>query len=216
MKTGFCISILENKSKYAPFLYNGILEPALEKASALGFKGIEISFKTPDDLHIKKTRILLERYNLEITAFAIGQNLSKNGISFLDDNSQIRKEAIKHTKDNIKLAAQFGSFIIIGGIRGLNNDIRIETAESRIKECLCEIMDEAEKYQIEIIFEPINRYESSFGNSLEASIEFVKKFGCSNLKLMCDTYHMNIEDTSFYQGIVEAGPLNLIELSGEL
>ncbi|MCJ7647908.1 MAG: sugar phosphate isomerase/epimerase, partial [Candidatus Lokiarchaeota archaeon] len=59
-------------------------------------------------------------------------------------------------------------------------------------------------YNIRLTLEPVNRYESNFINTLNEGIEFIKRVGASNLGLLADTFHMNIEEVSIYDSIIQA------------
>jgi len=62
----------------------------------------------------------------------------------------------------------------------------------------------AKKYNIGLTLEPVNRYESNFINTLNEGIEFIKRADASNLGLLADTFHMNIEEVSIYDSIIQA------------
>ena len=62
----------------------------------------------------------------------------------------------------------------------------------------------AKKYNIELTLEPVNRYESNFINTLNEGIEFIKRVSVSNLGILADTFHMNIEEVSIYDSIIQA------------
>lgn len=208
MKLSFSISVSPNKSKYAPYLFGQNFEEAFQKASELGFNGVEIAVRDPEDMNLDNIKHLLNKYELEVSAIATGQGFTKDGLSFINKDPKIREEAVKRFNKSIKLAREFNTYVIIGGIRGISDEnISDNTAAERIKECLFKVSEEANKHSIDLLFEPINRYETTFGNSLAESLEFVRSLDCHNIKIMADTYHMNIEDVSFYDPVIEAGSL---------
>ena len=47
---------------------------------------------------------------------------------------------------------------------------------------------------VELIFEPINRFEIDSFNTIKESLEMVEEIGSDNLKLMVDSYHTNLEE----------------------
>lgn len=65
----------------------------------------------------------------------------------------------------------------------------------------------ASPYGITLGMEVLNRFESHILNTAEEGIRFVKEADCENVKLMLDTFHMNIEETSISQAIRSAGSL---------
>jgi sugar phosphate isomerase/epimerase len=55
-----------------------------------------------------------------------------------------------------------------------------------------------------LIYEPLNRYETNLLNTLKAGIEFLKKNDLNNVRLLADLFHMNIEEDSLPQIILES------------
>jgi len=54
--------------------------------------------------------------------------------------------------------------------------------------------EEAEKKGVQLLIEPVNRYETNFINSAEEGVAFINETGHPELKLLLDTFHMNIEE----------------------
>lgn len=70
------------------------------------------------------------------------------------------------------------------------------------------IMSElAAPYGITLNMEVLNRFENHILNTAEEGIQFVKEVGKDNVKVMLDTFHMNIEETSISEAIRSAGSL---------
>lgn len=67
------------------------------------------------------------------------------------------------------------------------------------------LADMAAEYDITLGMEVLNRFEGYIMNICEEAVEFVDKVGKSNVKVMLDTFHMNIEEDSFGDAIRLAG-----------
>ena len=79
---------------------------------------------------------------------------------------------------------------------------------------LGEVALEAKKRGMRLGFEVVNRYESYLYNSLADARETLRAINADNLDLHADTYHMNIEEESFYQPLIEsADVLGYIHMS---
>lgn len=63
----------------------------------------------------------------------------------------------------------------------------------------------ASEYNINICCEVLNRFENYLLNTSSEAVSFVKEVNLSNVKVMLDTFHMNIEEVSFSKAIKEAG-----------
>ena len=49
--------------------------------------------------------------------------------------------------------------------------------------------------------EVINRFESDFMNTLEEGAAFLEKINHQNVKLLADTFHMNMEEDNMFASI---------------
>lgn len=65
----------------------------------------------------------------------------------------------------------------------------------------------AKPYDITLGMEVLNRFENHILNTAEEGICFVKEVDRENVKVMLDTFHMNIEETSIAEAIRSAGSL---------
>jgi len=63
----------------------------------------------------------------------------------------------------------------------------------------------AESYGIDLCLEVLNRFENYLLNTAQEGVDFVKQVDRHNVKVMLDTFHMNIEEDSFRQAILTAG-----------
>ncbi len=67
------------------------------------------------------------------------------------------------------------------------------------------LADMAAEYEITLGMEVLNRFEGYMLNTCEEAVDFVSKIDRSNVKVMLDTFHMNIEEDSFGDAIRMAG-----------
>lgn len=65
----------------------------------------------------------------------------------------------------------------------------------------------AKEYDIELGMEVLNRFENHILNTAEEGVAFVKEVSMDNVKVMLDTFHMNIEESSIGNAIRTAGKL---------
>lgn len=65
----------------------------------------------------------------------------------------------------------------------------------------------AKPYQITLNLEVLNRFENHILNTAEEGVQFVTEVDRDNVKVMLDTFHMNIEETSISAAIRTAGNL---------
>ena len=58
---------------------------------------------------------------------------------------------------------------------------------------------------IKIGLEPVNRYESNLINTASEALEYIELTECNNLCVHLDSYHMNIEESSYRESIIKCG-----------
>lgn len=73
-------------------------------------------------------------------------------------------------------------------------------------ENLTQLAHLAEQNGVELVVEVVNRYESYLLNTAVEGIHLCEQIGSSALKLMLDTFHMNIEEQDAGAAIRAAGP----------
>ena len=192
-------------AKFGPILYKGDLYESIGKLSKLGYEGVEISLKDPKIIKREELKEVLKKNNLCLTALGTAQAVASEGITFTDFDKKIRQAAIKRIKEHIDLASEFNSSVIIGLIKGNlpDNSQKHQAMKWAIEACR-ECADFAQNCGVNILMEAINRYEVNWLNSVSEGISFLKKVKRENVLLHIDTFHMNIEDPSFKESIINA------------
>lgn len=201
MKYGIVISV--SKTKFGPIIFKEDLKVNIEKAAAIGYDGIELAIRKPEDLQIGKVEKLIQKFNLKIIAIGTGQIYGEEGLNFSDHDGTIRKDAVERVKKIIDIAAHFRASIIIGLIRGNivdmeNYSTELPKAEKNIAECLEKLLIYSQTKSTKFLLEPINRYEVNIFNCLEDISSFLSRYQAKldieRIGILADTFHMNIEE----------------------
>src|SRR6185437_13944979 len=58
-----------------------------------------------------------------------------------------------------------------------------------------------------LLFEPLNRYESNLVNTVADGVALLQSLKTKNVKLLCDLFHMNIEEAGIADALRAAGHL---------
>jgi len=74
-----------------------------------------------------------------------------------------------------------------------------------VRQVFTELAVFAGERNIVIAPEPINRYESYVFTAADEVLTMIDEIGAPNIGLHLDTFHMNIEETSFYYPVIRAG-----------
>ena len=183
----------ENALPSAFVVFRGF-EQSIEKASALGFDGVELALKEAQEVNPAKLSHWLSKHHLEISCISTGQVYAANGLMFTDSKQEKRKAVKSVFYEIIDLAADFGKLVNIGRVRGQIGERPREEAESLFIDTASHLCNYADKKGVTLILEPVNRYEIDFINSVDEGVALLQKMKVPNMKLMPDTFHMNIED----------------------
>lgn len=203
---GLGISLTPTKTKFGPLPFSGNLKEGLEKISALGYQGVELSLLDSEKMDKKWLVDTLKNLNLKVYSIATGQSYYNDGYSLFDLNDINRLKAIDRLKGHIDLASELNSLVIIGGIRGKLTELSEKKEYEKIqgKIALIECLEYAKRKNVIILIEPINRHETNFINTLQEGIELIEELKFDNLKLLPDTFHMDIEEKSIEESLIKA------------
>lgn len=174
------------------------IERIIERVSNLGYDGIELVGE-PDIYDGKKIKKLVSDAGISICSICgMFPGPEENDLRALahPDKKQ-RHAAISYIKRCIDLAVQTDarSVLVVPGLVGRpeffvsrENDFQL------IVDSISHVCEYAEKNKIFLTIEPINRYEVGIINSISEAIEMAKKINHPRVKIMGDTFHMQIEE----------------------
>ncbi len=197
---------LVSEIKTGPWIYWDDLEKSMSKAAALGFDAIELFTPSGSDIDNNHLTKLLKTYSLELAAVGTGAGKVIHGLTLTDPNPAIREQAISFIKEMILFGAQHEAPAIIGSMQGnVVNGIEREQSIAWLAEGLGILEKIAGEQGVFLIYEPLNRYETNMFNALGAGVEFVEQHKLTNLKLLADLFHMNIEEVDSAKSILTNG-----------
>ena len=81
-----------------------------------------------------------------------------------------------------------------GGARKIPDGFDKQEATRQFTDLCKKLAPLAEKYNVTVVIEPLNRGETNFINSLSEGAAIVKEVNHPNIRLLCDIYHMMRED----------------------
>jgi sugar phosphate isomerase/epimerase len=202
MKLGIVLSSQPSSFSALPFT-EGIAEN-VEKIKKLGYDGVELAVRNPDQLDLDMLVSLLEKHEISVPAIATGQVFVEEGLSFVNPDPDIRRKAIDRIKSHVRMARTLDALVIIGLIRGRKTK---ETVDEDVNRWLVGALRECaqEDPAVKLVVEPINRYETDLINTVGSGLELMEKVNMNNVGLLLDTFHMNIEEPSMTKSIIEAG-----------
>lgn len=183
-------------------------EESIKKAADFGYHGVELALKTADEVDRDKLDRWLQNSNMEVSCISTGQVFADLGLYFTHPDADMRAKVVEIFKGFIELAKDFGRLVNVGRVRGfIPKGQTIERTEEIFIDTARRICDIAGPLGVDIIVEPVNRYEINFINNLDEAAELVEKVGRHNLGLMPDVFHMNIEEAQIGESLIRNSKL---------
>jgi sugar phosphate isomerase/epimerase len=207
MLSAITISLVP-EARGGPFVFWGDLAGNCARASALGFDAVEIFPRSVEELNARELRDLLRQHHLRLAAMGTGAGWVVHKLRLTDPDPGIRKRARDFIAGIIDFAAPFGAPAIIGSMQGRwEGDVSRDQALVWLREALEQLGPRAHAAGVPLLYEFLNRYETNLFNRVADSAEFLNSLRTRNVKLLCDLFHMNIEEADTAAALRHAGPL---------
>ena len=97
--------------------YQGPLEKSFYDLASFGYDGVELMTLNPSKLEWDFVRKEAEKNKLAVALVCTGEIFGQLGLSYTSSREEIRKEAIRRTKEIIDFASALNANINIGRIR---------------------------------------------------------------------------------------------------
>jgi sugar phosphate isomerase/epimerase len=203
IRSAVTVSLVE-EARGGPFVFWNGLEHAFQRAAELGFDAVEVFAPGPLNGQLEK---LSSTYGLSVAAVGTGAGMVKHGLSLTAPEPLQRQAARDFVKQMIDFGGQHQAPAIIGSMQGrwggaLTRDVALKL----LVEALNDLGTYAQQYQLPLIYEPLNRYETNLIRTMAEGVALLESLGVSNVKLLADLFHMNIEEANVARAIRAAGP----------
>jgi sugar phosphate isomerase/epimerase len=190
------------ETRGGPFVFWDDLPAACAKAKALGFDAVEVFPPSADAVDPRQLRTLLDDHGLKLSAVGTGAGWVKHRLHLCQPDAVARTKAKAFIRSIIDFAGPFEAPAIIGSMQGRHGDgVDAATAFAYLKEALEELGEHAKPYGVPLLYEPLNRYETNLITTIEAGVKFLKSLATTNVKLLADLFHMNIEEADLAAAI---------------
>jgi sugar phosphate isomerase/epimerase len=178
------------------------LPQSIKRAHELGYDGVELALKRPDEITRSDLKTLLRDNHMQVSAVSSGQVFAARNLFFTEEDKEKRAELYTTFCGFIDLASDFGQLVNIGRTRGSIAGRDPLLCEQLFLDMAGSLSDYAQGKGVELILEPVNRYEIDFINNLDECVSLIKKVNKRNFTMMPDVFHMNIEDDSIGKSLV--------------
>ena len=195
------------EARRGPFVFHEGLAAGCREAAAHGFDGVEIFPAAAADVAATAVRPLLEAHGLGLAAVGTGAGFVKHGLSLCHAEESIRSRAREFIGSLIDAAGELGAPAIIGSMQGRSGgDVSREAALAMLADALGALGDRAASHGQPLLYEPLNRYETDLFNRQADAASFFEANGLDAVQLLCDLFHMNIEEEDVAGAVVACGP----------
>jgi sugar phosphate isomerase/epimerase len=194
MHSSVTISLVP-EARGGPFVFWDDLPGACRTAAELRFDAIEIFPSGPNAIDIASVKKLLADHGLKLAAMGTGAGWVKHKLHLTHPDASVREKAQAFIRSIIDTAGPLGAPAIIGSMQGRwGESVSREQGFAWLGEALNELGDHARQYNVPLIYEPLNRYETNYCTTIEGGVALLNEAGAMNVKLLADLFHMNIEE----------------------
>lgn len=189
-----------------PFVFWHDLPDACRQARELGFDAVEIFPPSSTAIEPRVLRELLDQHGLKLAAVGTGAGWVRQKLHLALPDPVLRGKARDYIRGIIDFAGPFGAPAIIGSMQGRwSDEVPKVEALKLLSEALEELGEHARQYGVPLLYEPLNRYETNLVCTVEQGLVLLRPLATRNVKLLCDLFHMNIEEQDIAASLRLAG-----------
>jgi D-psicose/D-tagatose/L-ribulose 3-epimerase len=184
--------------------------PFVDKVANLGFDILEVNAGTIAEMTSRERKALKEHADAcNITlSYCIGLPAAYDVAS---ENMAVRKRGVEYLEKMIVGIGEMGGGPL-GGITysywpgTLPENVDKRPIVDRSISSMKEVAKIAGENNVLMVLEVVNRFEQFIMNCCDEALDYVKQVDNPNVKIMLDTFHMNIEEDTIGGAIEKAGP----------
>jgi len=175
--------------------------PLFAKLKQVGYDGVELPIFEGDAAHYRKIAVELKNQGLACTTVTV-VGPDTNPIS---PDAKIRQAALDRHKWAIEMTATLGGEIMCGPFHSplavFSGTGPTEDEKQRGADVLRQSAEVAQKANVKLAIEYLNRFECYFLTTAAQARDLVKRVNHPNFASMYDTFHANIEEKNLTQTI---------------
>ena len=180
--------------------------PFVKKVKNLGFDQLEVNGGTVASMKESEKLRLVDEAKEHDICLSYGIGLTReHDVSSLDEAT--RKKGLEFMRTMIQSIGNMGGGMLGGTIHSYWPAEPPESISQKMKirdqsiKSMKELVRYTEDNGVILNVEVINRFEQFLINTCKEAVEYVSEVNSPNCKILLDTFHMNIEEDSFYDAI---------------
>lgn len=172
-----------------------------------GFDSVEIAVEDPAHIDAQRIRTALDEHGLAAGTLCACFPPARD----LRGTARQQRDCKAYLRQLIAMMPVLGSRTLIGPLYSATGRAGMVPAGERrqqwrvVARNLREVCGMAEDHGVQIAMEPLNRFETDFLNTVEQGLAMIADVDSQALKLLLDTFHMNIEEKDVPAAIRRAG-----------
>jgi sugar phosphate isomerase/epimerase len=203
IRSAITVSLVE-QARSGPFVLHGDLTSHCRLASELGYHAVEVF--APEPAAAANLSGLLKETGLQLAAVGTGAGWLIHRLSLTSPDEGNRRQAIRFIQSLIEWGGPLGAPAIIGSMQGRHGDgVSPEQARDWLRVALDELGEEARRYNVPLLYEPLNRYETNLTNTIAGGVELLQSLQTDNVRLLADLFHMQIEEVNVASALLSGG-----------
>lgn len=160
-----------------------------------GYDAVELQVIDPAGFDGDRVLGVLERAGLPLLAVQTGQTYALRGNCLSTADAAVRRRTTDLLKSFVPLAACTGALLVFGSLQGrLADEPDRAAASRRICDAVVEVGEAATAAGVTLAFEPVQHGEVGFHTTIADVAAVVRAMGLGGVRMMVDTFHMNIEE----------------------
>lgn len=187
------------------------LHDTINRAAMHGFDAVEIT--AASHLPISST----QQYRREVKGWIRDAGLECSALHYIFDGSvklattdrELNVKCTDYLCKVVDVAADMDAATVIVGSGGDARHIDDGVNRAEATCCMADVLRKVGKYaagkDIYLAIEAINRYETNFINTMQEATEFAQLVGHPHVRIMADTYHINIEESNPVESVKTYG-----------
>jgi sugar phosphate isomerase/epimerase len=199
------------EARQGPFVFHTTaagegLADACRTAAELGFDAVEIFPASAESFPVATLKPLLAEHGLGLAAVGTGAGWVKHKLHLCHADAGVRAAAQEFIAKIIDVAGQFGAPAIIGSMQGrCEGAMPWEETVEHLAVALDGLGARAAGQGQVLLYEPLNRYETNLFNRQGDAAAWLDSRGLPNVRLLCDLFHMSIEEADVAAALAAAG-----------
>lgn len=189
--------------------WGGDFRPYVERVKKLGFDILEVSCATlleSGERELDELKALADRHGVTLTG-GYGPPMDKDISS---EDPAVAANGLAFYEKLFPILKKLGIRFVGGGLYSYwpvdySRPVDKEGSWKRAVAGVQRMAELAAKYDVTLGMEVLNRFEGYLLNTSAEACRFVDDVGLPNVKVMLDTFHMNIEEDSMRAAILQAG-----------